>query len=132
MGVKCSWDMKCSKQKSVSVDTQGTVFCVHECVGRSWAENLSNVEARVCSTSADSNKMSSWLDLKWMALHSGRKVGTPAALVGRGIRFCRRCPTAAQSHDIKGRVQFSPFAEQQLWEQAEHIPFLLGGLWNSY
>lgn len=29
--VKCSWDRKCSKQNSVSVTTQDTVFCV--CVG---------------------------------------------------------------------------------------------------
>lgn len=43
-------------------------------------------------------------------------------------RFHRRCITAAQSHGVRGRIQFSAFAEQLLWEQVEHIPFLLDGL----
>lgn len=29
MRVKCSWDRKCSRQNSVSVTAQGTIFCVH-------------------------------------------------------------------------------------------------------
>lgn len=74
MMAKCSWDMKCSKQECFCVCTGHYFLCTHECVGHSWAQNLSNEEARMCGTSADSNKMSSWLDLKWIALHSGRKV----------------------------------------------------------
>lgn len=45
-----------------------------------------------------------------------------------GVRFRRRYITAAQSCGVKGRVQFSAFAEQLLREQAKHIPFLLDGL----
>lgn len=82
----------------------------------------------MCGTSADPNKTTSRLDLKRIALHSGRKAGAPATLVGWGGRFCRRCClSAAHSHGIKGRVQFSPFAEQCLWEQVEHILFFLDG-----
>jgi len=57
----------------------------------------------------------------------------PSYLSGSGgLGFRRRCITAAQSRSVKGRVQFSAFAEQLLWEQAEHIPFLLDGLQSSY
>ena len=52
----------------------------------------------------------------------------PSGSGGGGVRFHRRCITAAQSHGVKGRIPFSAFAEQLLWEQAEHIPVRLDGL----
>lgn len=133
LGVECSWDRKCSKENSISVTAQGTIFCVHMSVLDILGLKTCGMKKQECVVpSTDSNKMSCWPDLKWIALHSGRRVGAPATLVGWGSRFCRRCLSAARSHGIKRRVQFSPFAQQHLWEQAEHIQFLLDGLWNSY
>lgn len=92
----------------------------------SWTQHLCNKEATACDSSGDSSKgvlQHIWL-LKWIAWHAGRKAGPAAPPSWQ--------PSTAQPCGAKEKVHVAAFAVQLLWDQAEHIPFLLDGLEKSF